>query len=165
MASVYRAFPEKLGGQSATSFVGNQGDLFYDPTTATLRVSDGSTAGGVVVGPRYKGTASFTNFTTSPEGTWTGTGITADYSAISSPTGYGTFQFTFTMDHDYGDTASYLLLAQAHHYAGESASSNRGAPYVVNMEKVNGTTFIGTVSDPTSATADDGKFDLFVFDA
>ena len=50
MASVYRPFPEKLGGQSATSFVGNQGDLFYDPTTATLRVSDGSTAGGVVVG-------------------------------------------------------------------------------------------------------------------
>ena len=168
MASIYRVFVEKLGGSGiSTTFVGNAGELFWDPTTTTLKMSDGTIAGGLVAGggPRYKGTAAFTNFGTTPEGTWTGAGITATYASIISPNGYGTFQFTFTMDHDYGDTASYLLLAQAHHYAGEAADSTRGAPYVVNMEKVNGTTFIGTVSDPSAATADDGKFDLFVFDA
>tara|TARA_Y100001970_G_scaffold228511_1_gene283040 strand:- start:30799 stop:31332 length:534 start_codon:yes stop_codon:yes gene_type:complete len=50
MSSVYRPFPEKLGGQNAATFVGNEGDLFYDPTTTTLRISDGSTPGGVGIG-------------------------------------------------------------------------------------------------------------------
>lgn len=49
MASVYSSFNEKLGGSDATTFVGNQGDLFWDPTSTTLRVSDGSTPGGVEV--------------------------------------------------------------------------------------------------------------------
>ena len=114
-------------------------------------------------GIRYKGTAEFTNFSTSPAGSWTGAGITATFGAITSPSGYSTFQFTFTMAHDYSDTDSYLILAQGHYHP--DSSTGRGAPLVVNMEKINGTTFIGTVSDPTAATADDGKFDLFVFDA
>ncbi len=166
MSSVYRAFLEKLGGSSASTFVGKVGDLFYDPTIGTLKVSDGSTAGGVAAGtggPRYKGTASFSDFGSSPTSTWTGAGITATFGAINSPSGYGSFQFTFTMAHDYGDTASYLLLAQGHYST--DGNTGRGEPLVVNMEKVNGTTFIGTVTNPTSTTADDAKFDLFVFDA
>ena len=114
-------------------------------------------------GPRYKGTAAFTNFSSNPQGTWTGAGITATYGAIVNPSGYGSFQFTFTMAHNYGDTASYLLLAQGH-FNGAGAGG-REAPLVVNLEKVDGTTFIGTVTDPTSANADDAFFDLFVFDA
>ena len=115
-------------------------------------------------GPRYKGTAAFTNFSSNPQGTWTGAGITATYGAISNPSGYGSFQFTFTMAHNYGDTASYLILAQGHF--NNDSTAGRGTPLVVNMEKVNGTTFIGTVSDPDSGSnIDDAKFDLFVFDA
>ena len=168
MASVFRTFLEKLGGTTAAQFVGTKGDLFFDPDLGTpvLKVSDGSTAGGISVasgGLRYKGTAAYTNFTTSPQGSWTGAGITATFGAIINPNGYGSFQFTFTMDHDYGDTASYLILAQGHFH--NDSAAGRGAPLVVNMEKINGTTFIGTVSDPTSSVADDGKFDLFVFDA
>ena len=167
MASVFRALVQKLGSSSAAQFIGRKGDLFFDPDQATpiLKVSDGTTAGGVSVtgGIRYKGTAEFTNFSTSPAGSWTGAGITATFGAISSPNGYSTFQFTFTMAHDYGDTDSYLILAQGHYHP--DSSTGRGAPLVVNMEKINGTTFIGTISDPTSAVADDGKFDLFVFDA
>ena len=49
MSSVFRAFVEKLGGSDASTFVGNRGELFYDPETSTLRVSDGSTAGGIIV--------------------------------------------------------------------------------------------------------------------
>lgn len=50
MASVYRVFVEKLGGADSTTFVGNQGELFWDPTTTALKMSDGSTAGGVGIG-------------------------------------------------------------------------------------------------------------------
>ena len=49
MSSVFRAFVEKLGGSEAATFVGNRGELFYDPETSTLRVSDGNTPGGIVV--------------------------------------------------------------------------------------------------------------------
>ena len=44
--TTWRLFPEKLGGTSATSFVGDAGEIFYDPASTTLRISDGSTPGG-----------------------------------------------------------------------------------------------------------------------
>ena len=168
MASVFRTLVQKLGSSSGAQFIGRKGDLFFDPDQAApiLKVSDGTTPGGVSVtgsGIRYKGTAEFTNFSSSPAGSWSGAGITATFGAIANPNGYGSFQFTFTMAHDYGDTDSYLILAQGHFH--NDSSAGRGAPLVVNMEKINGTTFIGTVTDPTSSVADDGKFDLFVFDA
>ena len=52
MASVFRTFLEKLGGTTAAQFVGTKGDLFFDPdqATPTLKVSDGSTPGGVNIG-------------------------------------------------------------------------------------------------------------------
>ena len=51
MASVFRTFLEKLGGSTAASYIGKKGDLFFDPDQATpvLKVSDGSTVGGVSV--------------------------------------------------------------------------------------------------------------------
>ena len=48
--SVNRFFVEKLGGTTANRFVGNVGEVFYDPDTGQLRVSDGSTAGGISIG-------------------------------------------------------------------------------------------------------------------
>ena len=47
--TTFRAYIEKLGATEAASFIGNEGDLFYDPNTASLRVSDGSTPGGIPV--------------------------------------------------------------------------------------------------------------------
>ena len=47
--TTFRAFVEKLGDTEAADFIGNEGDLFYDPNTASLRVSDGVTPGGVPV--------------------------------------------------------------------------------------------------------------------
>jgi len=51
MASVYRTFLQKLGGSTVAQFIGRKGDLFFDPDQATpiLKVSDGSTPGGVNV--------------------------------------------------------------------------------------------------------------------
>ena len=164
MADTYRPFLEKLGGTNAATFVGNKGELFYDPNAGNLKVSDGSTAGGISAGvgaARFKVTGGFTNFGLgTAEHTWTGAGITVTYGAVAN---YGSFQFTFTMDHDYGDTASYLVLAQCHYH--NDSAAGRGLPLVFNLEKVNGTTFIGTASDPAAGVnVDDAKFDLFVFD-
>ena len=50
--TTHRLLVEKLGGTTAESFVGNEGEVFYDPDspTPTLRISDGSTPGGQYVG-------------------------------------------------------------------------------------------------------------------
>jgi hypothetical protein len=47
---VFRLFLEKLGGRDANNFIGQPGDIFYDPAVAgKLRQSDGETPGGIVV--------------------------------------------------------------------------------------------------------------------
>ena len=47
--TTFRVYVEKLGASEATDFIGNEGDLFYNPNDAELRLSDGTTPGGVVV--------------------------------------------------------------------------------------------------------------------
>lgn len=59
MAVVYRALVEKLGAASTTTFVGNEGELFWDPTSTTVRISDGSTPGGVGIGGGSGGGGSY----------------------------------------------------------------------------------------------------------
>ena len=49
MATTYATFLNKMGGTDVTEFVGKPGTLFFDPSTQTLRISDGSTPGGVAV--------------------------------------------------------------------------------------------------------------------
>ena len=48
--STYRILVEKLGAQDASTFVGNEGEVFYNPNSPTLKLSDGSTPGGVAIG-------------------------------------------------------------------------------------------------------------------
>jgi hypothetical protein len=50
--TTYRAFPEKLGGSDATQFVGDRGELFWDPDNANLTMSDGETPGGIGIKTR-----------------------------------------------------------------------------------------------------------------
>jgi hypothetical protein len=45
----YRPFMEKLGGVNPLTFIGNHGDLFYDPFDGILRISDGVTQGGTTI--------------------------------------------------------------------------------------------------------------------
>jgi hypothetical protein len=51
MAATFKPFLEKLGGTSALDYIGNAGELFYNPTSGSLRLSDGITAGGL---PTYE---------------------------------------------------------------------------------------------------------------
>jgi hypothetical protein len=43
----YRFYPQKLGGSQASQFIGDAGDYFYNPADGQLRLSDGSTPGGI----------------------------------------------------------------------------------------------------------------------
>lgn len=46
--ATYRAFPEKLGASDPTQFVGDKGELFWDPENEHgLTLSDGKTPGGI----------------------------------------------------------------------------------------------------------------------
>jgi hypothetical protein len=47
--SVYRTLLEKLGGNSVTTFIGKKGDIFYDPTIGSLKLSNGITPGGISI--------------------------------------------------------------------------------------------------------------------
>lgn len=46
MATTYKILVEKLGGADPSTFKPKEGEIFYDPTTGTLKVSDGATLGG-----------------------------------------------------------------------------------------------------------------------
>ena len=48
--TTYRVFVEKLGASNPEQFVGDRGDVFYDPEGRSLRLSDGITPGGIVLG-------------------------------------------------------------------------------------------------------------------
>jgi len=47
--TIHRALVEKLGGRNVSEYVGNAGDLFWDPDTGNMRISDGETVGGLSV--------------------------------------------------------------------------------------------------------------------
>ena len=50
--TTYRMLVEKMGGRNPSTFIGNEGEVFFDPDSPspTLRLSDGSTAGGIQIG-------------------------------------------------------------------------------------------------------------------
>jgi len=48
--TVYRVFLEKLGGVAPSQFVGDEGELFFNPNIPSLKLSDGVTPGGLSVG-------------------------------------------------------------------------------------------------------------------
>ena len=48
--TTFRVFLEKLGGSNPSEFIGNSGEIFLDPSVPTLKLSDGSTPGGVDIG-------------------------------------------------------------------------------------------------------------------
>ena len=63
--TVYRLFVEKLGGANSTTFVGDEGEVFYDPSDGVLKISDGSTPTGLVMNPLMP-----VGFFTPPDNHW-----------------------------------------------------------------------------------------------
>ena len=48
--TTYRILVEKLGDADPDEFVGNEGEVFYDPNSPELKLSDGETVGGISIG-------------------------------------------------------------------------------------------------------------------
>lgn len=48
--TTYRILVEKLGDSDPNQFVGNEGEIFYDPSTPAIYLSDGTSSGGVTIG-------------------------------------------------------------------------------------------------------------------
>jgi len=46
VASTYRAFLSKMGGTDPSTYIGREGEIFWNPTDGSLRLSDGTTQGG-----------------------------------------------------------------------------------------------------------------------
>lgn len=69
----FRPFLEKLGGTPSNTYIGNGGELFYDPNTTKIRVSDGVTPGGKLIAPAFVNYFDFdsNSVTEPPEGTVT----------------------------------------------------------------------------------------------
>lgn len=63
--TVYRLYVEKLGGANPTTFVGDEGEVFYDPNDGVLKISDGSTPTGLVMNPLMP-----VGFFTPPDNHW-----------------------------------------------------------------------------------------------
>lgn len=63
--TVYRFYVEKLGGVNPTTFVGDEGEVFYDPNDGVLKISDGSTPTGLVMNPLMP-----VGFFTPPDNHW-----------------------------------------------------------------------------------------------
>ena len=55
----FKLFSDKMGGRTASEYIGTEGEIFYDPTTTSLRISDGSTAGGMVLSSANTGDITF----------------------------------------------------------------------------------------------------------
>ena len=47
--TVYRFFVEKLGGANPSTFVGDEGEVFYNPEIGSLKLSDGTSPGGITI--------------------------------------------------------------------------------------------------------------------
>ena len=47
--TTYRFLVEKLGSSNPEEFIGNEGEVFYDPSVPALKISDGSTPGGITI--------------------------------------------------------------------------------------------------------------------
>lgn len=48
--TTYRVLVEKLGAADPTQFIGNEGEVFYNPSNPELFLSDGTTPGGLLIG-------------------------------------------------------------------------------------------------------------------
>jgi hypothetical protein len=63
--TVYRVFVEKLGGANPSTFVGDEGEVFYNPNDGVLKISNGSTPTGIVMNPLMP-----VGFFTPPDNHW-----------------------------------------------------------------------------------------------
>lgn len=79
--TVNRIFAEKLSTELSTQFIGDMGEIFYDPTKGDLRISDNVTPGGIPILEAINGASA--NSSTTPSGANT-SNIVYNYSQLEA---------------------------------------------------------------------------------
>lgn len=46
---IFKLFADKQGGRQTSTYIGKYGDIFYDPEIGSLKLSNGTTAGGIAI--------------------------------------------------------------------------------------------------------------------
>jgi hypothetical protein len=72
---IYRVNVEKIAGRPVSGFIGEAGDLVYDPDTGVIAILDGTTPGGTEITP----------LSTSGASGWSGT---SGYSGVTGTSGW-----------------------------------------------------------------------------
>ena len=136
--SVYRTLLEKLGGNAVSTFIGKKGDIFYDPTIGSLRLSNGITPGGIsiteptvvsVADNRWYVDPSRTDI---PTGTSTGS-LNNPFLSITSALAYieariADGSLTITISGTVVDNPQFIILTSA---TTENITLTRGHVYIV----------------------------------
>lgn len=116
--TTYRVLVEKIGGSDPSQFVGNEGEVFYDPDAGSpvLKLSDGETPGGVSFGGTG-GTANTGNIT------FSGVSIIGD---SNDQFGLGVIQLTPALD----DPDSGVLFETNGQYVNVYPTVGDDAPHI-----------------------------------
>ncbi len=140
--TTYRLLVEKLGNSDPSQFIGNEGEVFYDPNNPILRLSNGATAGGVLIG----GTGGGVNPT--DVSNWNTAYGWGDHSVVGYQTATSTsYAQTLIVDPNGSDVtgnggpnAPFQTLQAAHDYA---AANNSASEQVI--VKMNGGSYAGNL--------------------
>ena len=162
--TVYRVYSEKLGGSTASTFVGNPGDLFYDPATGALRLSNGTVggtapasgqaaalplAGGTMTGAiAFAGGQTFTGAATLTTNTFTGTQSIAGSSSTLGAVITSAAEVTTVSATAATGTINYDVTTQSVLYYTTSASDN----WTVNLRASSGTSLNTALATGQSIT-------------
>ena len=112
---IYRVNVEKIAGRPVSGFIGESGDLVYDPDTGVISILDGVTPGGTEITPLstsgisgYSGKSGWSGFSGySGKSGWSGfSGSFATVGTVAPATGEGAD----------GDTIGDIIVTATHIY-------------------------------------------------
>jgi hypothetical protein len=109
MATTFKLLADKMGGRSAAAYIGTVGEIFYDVTGATpLRISDGTTPGGIPFGGGTAFQSFAPQFKTVSGNTLAGTVTTGTY-VLQGLICHFRVNVEFDTTTDFGSASQYQL--------------------------------------------------------
>ena len=178
--TTFKLFADKMGGNTVTNYIGTPGEIFYDPSGATpLRISDGTTPGGIPFGggtayqsftPQFKTVSGNTLAGTVTTGTYVLQGlichfrVNVDFAATSDFGSASQYQVTLPFP-----TASTMTIrgGTLHHVGGDAKYHIAGIADIVDSTTIMKLYYSGSTTDlawksstPVGATTTTSHFDI-----
>ena len=184
--ATFKIFTDKMGGTRANNYIGTTGEVFYDiDGTSPLRLSDGTTPGGIPFGVSSVSTSFNPQFRSNTGNTLAGTVSTGSYVKqgpivhlrinvdFANTTDFGAnsqYQFSLPFPsahtvtirggtlHQKGPTAANVAI---YHIAGITDIEEGGGNTTMNLYYSGSTTDLAwKYSTPVNATSNTSHFDL-----